>query len=164
MRRMVSEWYICIHIAWLAFQVWSQLEGGFVGILTYKSVSGLQHFRESVTFRNLSVECFQSSFVVSGDLYIFFFCSSHSDTFQVSGGTCHWSIQTSDPCCTMLNGAPFLSTVLNILDIPCQFPLVKILLGMFPYQMVNGLLSLHLTLWMLMYCTDKASLHWSVRW
>ena len=78
--------------------------GIFIGILTYQSLPALLYFRKITTLWTLGVEHCQPSTAILRELCIFSYCFSSSSSVQVSGRTCHMSVHTSDPCCTMLDG------------------------------------------------------------
>ena len=82
-------------------------------------MSTLLQFGESITSGSLGVEHFQPSTAISGELYISSSCISSNSSVQDSGGTCHKSVKTFNPHCTLLDGGFMASTAINILeDIP----------------------------------------------
>ena len=86
----------------------------------------LLHFRISSTSGGLGVECLQPSLDVSGKLCVSSSYISSSSSVQVSGRTCKRLTQTFDAGGIMLDRAPWLPTVLNMLaDIPQQCPIIK---------------------------------------
>ena len=68
--------------------------GWSVGILMYHSMSVVLHLGKSPSSGSLGVECIEFSFDISGMLCLSSSCISSSNSFQISGGTCHRSIQT----------------------------------------------------------------------
>ena len=100
--RLVPAWHLLHHIVWVAFPALGSIGGTFTGIFTCKSMSALLHCGESVIFGRLGVEHFWPSFEVSSVLCISCSCASFSSHIQVSCGTGHRSIQTSN--CTLLDG------------------------------------------------------------
>ena len=83
--------------------------GRSVGILTYYSMSALLHLGKSTTYRDPGVECIQPSLDISGKLCLSSSHTSSSSSVQVSGGTCHRTIQTFDSRSTMLDGSSLAS-------------------------------------------------------
>ena len=67
-------------------------------------MSALLHLIKSATSGSLVFKCLQPSLDISGELCISSHCFSSPSSVQVSGRTCNRSIQTSNSCCTSLDG------------------------------------------------------------
>ena len=78
--------------------------GGSVSILTYHSMSALL----DATSRNLGVECFQPSMDISDELCNSS-CLGSPSSVQVSGRTCHKSIQNCNSGYSLLDGGSLAS-------------------------------------------------------
>ena len=68
--------------------------GGSVGILMFHTVPAVLHLGKSTTSRGLGVGFSQPFLDISGKLCLSSSCISPSSSAQVSGRTCHTSIQT----------------------------------------------------------------------
>ena len=106
---------------------------------------------KTITSRSLGVECIQPSMIVSGMLCISSYCINSSNSVQVSGRTCHKSIQISHSSGIMFDGISLAchrsqhvgrhsSSVSHHKDLT-----MDVLVG----WVLKGLPLLHLTLWLL---------------
>ena len=139
---------------------------GSVGIhLIYQSLSAILHLGKSTICGSLGVVCIQPSPYRSGELCIFSSYTSSPSSVQVSCRICYRLIQTLIQVVPCWMEAPWLPTVLNMLeDIPHHCPIIRNVIR-YVSVVLKGLLSLHLTLWLLrdMCYPDKGSLLQSVR-
>ena len=138
---------------------------GYVGISC--SVSSI-FLGKSSNSGGLGVECIQSSLDVSGKLWLSSSCISPAGSVQISGRTCHSSIQTSDSGGIMLYGGSLAShSSQHVGNVSQCCPVVKdLVMDVLVGQVFRALPYLHLTIWLLrnMCCAVKGSLPQSVRW
>ena len=99
---LVPKWHLLPSIAQKNNSTLGSTRGGSVGILTYQSMSALLHLGKSTTSYTLGIECFQPSVDISGELCISS-CISSPTSLQVSGRTCHRSIQIPNSNFTLLD-------------------------------------------------------------
>ena len=130
-------------------------------------MSALLQLGNPITSWGLRVEFLQLSLDISGKLCLCSSCISSSSSVHISGRICHSTIQTFDSGEPCWMEAPWLAAVLNMLeDIPECSPIIRgLIVDVLVGQVLKGLLSAFLTLWLLgdICCTDKGSVPWSVR-
>ena len=87
---------------------------------------------------------------ISGELCVSTSCISSSDSVQVSGGTCHGSIQAFYSGGTMLHVVSWFHTLCGILEyIPYETLTIKsLIMDVLVDQILRSLQSLHLILWL----------------
>ena len=103
-REDCSQSGICLLAFPKCISTWGSTRGGSVGILMFYTVSAVLHLGNSITSGDLGVECIHPSFDISGNLCLSSCCISSSHSVQVSGRTCHRSIQTFGSSSVMLDG------------------------------------------------------------
>ena len=120
----------------------------------YQSIFASLHFKRPLTSGNLGLGHFQQFFDISAGLCVSFFCISSPSFVQVCGRTFHRSFHTSYSGDALLKEAPWHPIILSMLeDIPCWCPTVKnVIMNASIDQMLKGLPSAHLTLWLLELC------------
>ena len=140
--------------------------GGYVGVLTYQSLSALLHLEESTTFGSLAIECFQPSLGIWGESCVssFYISSLILCKFLVEHVTGQLKLLVLVVPCWM--GVSLSSHSPQCIQCSLQCSIVKnIVLDVLVGWVLKDLTLLHLTFLVLRdaCCTDRGSLPQSVR-